>query len=245
MTARLITIPFSHYCEKARWALEVCGVAYDEDGHLPLFHYLATLPAGAKRTVPAVIDGKQVIPDSTEIIAWADAQRPGALLPEREADRADALALEDDLDRHLGPATRRWLYFQVLDRKDLDHILLQSLPRWEILALRATRPVAISYLKRSLKVDAAGAERSRVKIDEMFANVGALLGDGRRYLVGDRFTVADLTFAALAAPVVLPPQYGVPLPPLDSFEPAAREQIETWRRSPPGQFALRIYNEHR
>jgi len=49
MSARLITIPFSHYCEKARWALELCGIAYEEDGHLPVFHYAATLRAGAKR----------------------------------------------------------------------------------------------------------------------------------------------------------------------------------------------------
>jgi glutathione S-transferase len=242
---RLITIPFSHFCEKARWALEVCGVPYEEDGHLPVFHYVATMRAGAKRTVPAVIDGKTVVPDSTEIAAWADAKKPGALLPVREADRADALAIEDELDKQLGPATRRWLYFQLLDRKDLDHVLLHGIPRWQRTALKFTRPAAIAYLKRSLKIDAAGAARSREKIDEAFGAVGALLGDGRRYLVGDRFSIADLTFAALAAPVLLPPQYGVPLPGLEVFGPEARERIETWRRSPPGQFALRIYDEHR
>jgi glutathione S-transferase len=243
--ARLITIPFSHFCEKARWALESCDIPYEEEGHLPAFHYLATLRARAKRSVPALIDGKTVVPDSTEIIAWADARRPGTLLPERDTDRADALSIEDDLDRQLGPATRRWMYFQVIDRKDLDHVLLHGVPRWQKTALKVSRPAAIAYLKRSLKIDAAGAERSRAKIDESFAAVGALLGDGRRYLVGDRFTVADLTFAALAAPVLLPPQYGAPMPPIDIFAPAIREQIETWRRSPPGQFALRIYDEHR
>lgn len=245
MTARLITIPFSHYCEKARWALEVAGVPYTEEGHLPMFHYQATLRAGAKRTVPALIDGDRVIPDSTPIIAYADEHRPGALYPTDKGQREDALGIEDELDRQLGPATRRWLYFQLLDRKDLDHILLDNVPSWEKLALRVTRPAAVMWLKRSLKIDAAGAERSREKIDEVFQNVGALLGDGRRYLIGDRFTVADLTFAALAGPILLPPQYGVTLPSLDVLAPAARERVETWRRSPPGQFALRIYAEHR
>lgn len=245
MTARLITIPFSHYCEKARWALDACGIAYEEDGHLPLFHYAATLRAGAKRTVPAMIDGKTVIPDSTPIIAWADARRPGTLLPAADPDRADALALEDEFDRHLGPATRRWMYFQLLDRRDLDHVLLANVPRWESTALRGTRPVAIAYLKRMLKIDAAGAVRSLDKIDDAFASVGALLGDGRRFLVGERFTVADLTFAALSAPVLLPAQYGSPLPALTDFPVETRTRVETWRRSPPGQFALRIYAEHR
>ena len=245
MTARLITIPFSHYCEKARWALEVAGVAYKEDAHLPLFHYTATVRAGAKRTVPALVDGDRVIPDSTPIVAYADEHRPGSLYPTDAALRDEALAVEDQLDRHLGPASRRWLYFQLLDRKDLDHILLAGVPRWEQFALKASRPAAVLFLKRSLKIDAAGAERSRAKIDEAFQAVGAQLGDGRRYLVGDRFTVADLTFAALAAPILLPPQYGASLPTLDVFGPEARAQLETWRRSPPGQFALRIYDEHR
>jgi glutathione S-transferase len=249
MTARLITIPFSHYCEKARWALDLAGVPYREEGHLPIFHYMATLRAGAKRTVPALIVGgngaRTVIPDSTPIIAYADERRPGSLYPPNPGEREEALEIEDTLDRQLGPATRRWLYFQVLDRKDLDHVILHGIPRWEAVALRATRAAAIAYLKRSLKIDAAGAERSRQKIDEAFANVGALLGDGRRFLVGDRFTVADLTFAALAAPILMPPRYGAPMPSLDALTPEARERVEVWRRSPPGQFALRIYAEHR
>ena len=49
MPATLVTIPFSHFCEKARWALELCGVPYEEDGHLPMFHYVAARRAGALR----------------------------------------------------------------------------------------------------------------------------------------------------------------------------------------------------
>jgi glutathione S-transferase len=245
MTARLITIPFSHYCEKARWALDHAGVAYEEEGHLPAFSYAATLRAGAKRTVPALIGGKTVIPDSTPIIAYADQHRPGSLYPANPQEREDVLGIEDELDRNLGPATRRWAYFYLLDRKDLDHILFANVPRWEQLAFKAGRPAAVLLLKRGLKINPEGAERSRQKIDEAFQNVGGLLGDGRRYLIGDRFTVADLTFAALAAPILAPPQYGAALPPIDAFPPAARDQLEIWRRSPPGQFALRIYAEHR
>jgi len=242
---RLITIPFSHYCEKARWALERCGIAYEEDGHLPIFHYLANRFAGAKRTVPVVIAGHTRITDSTEIIAWADGQRPGTLLPEDPAARAEALALEDELDNQLGPATRRWAYFYLLPRKDLDRVLTRGVPRWQTLALKATRPIAVRMMKRSLKIDPAGAERSRRKIEETFGLVSELLADGRRYLVGDRFSVADLTFAALAAPVLLPREHPFGPPPLEEFPPAAREQIEAWRATAAGKFALRIYADHR
>ena len=246
MTAvRLITIPFSHYCEKARWALERCGIAYEEDGHLPIFHYLANRFAGARRTVPVVVAGDTRITDSTAIIAWADTQRPGTLLPTAGAAREEALALEDELDNQLGPATRRWAYFHLLPRKDLDHVITRGVPRWQKLALKVTRPIAVGLLKRGLKIDAAGAERSRAKIEETFGLLGELLADGRRYLVGDRFSVADLTFAALASPILLPREHPFGLPQPEEFAPAPRAQIEAWRATAAGKHALRIYVDHR
>ncbi|MDQ3367844.1 MAG: glutathione S-transferase family protein [Myxococcota bacterium] len=245
MATRLITIPFSHYCEKARWALDRCDLPYEEDAHLPLFHYLPTRRAGGSRSVPVLVDGTTVVADSTDIVGWADAHRPGALLPADPALRADALMLEDDLDTHLGPATRRWAYFQVLPRKDLTDLLTRDVPGWERFALKATRPLAVGYLSRSLKIDAAGAERSRVKIEDTFSRIAQQLGDGRRFLLGDRFTVADLTFAALAAPVLLPREHPSALPPIDGYPAATRAQITAWRATPAGEHALRMYRDHR
>jgi len=245
MAATLITIPFSHYCEKARWALERCGIAYREDGHLPLFHWLAVRRAGAKRTVPVLADGELLLTDSTDIIAWADARRPGTLLPVDPEARAAALALEDDFDRQLGPATRRWAYFHALPRKDLDDQIVHGTPRWQAIALKLSRPLAVRMLSRGLRIDAAGAERSRTKIEETFTRVAELLSDGRRYLVGDRFTVADLTFAALAGPVVAPRERPFGVPALDDLTDDARAQVEAWRASPAGRFALKVYADHR
>ncbi len=244
VTVRLITIPFSHYCEKARWALERCGVAYEEDGQLPLFHYVANRRAGAKRTVPVVVDGEQLVTDSTDIVAWADARKPGTLLPVG-ATRAEALALEDELDQQLGPATRRWAYFHLLPRKDLDHVITRGVPRWQIVALKVTRPLAVGLLKRGLKIDAAGVERSRAKIEEVFERIARRLADGRRYLMGERFTIADLTFASLASPILLPREHPFGLPQPEEFPAAPQEQIKAWRASPAGAFGLRIYSEHR
>jgi glutathione S-transferase len=244
VSVKLITIPFSHYCEKARWALERCNVKYEEDGHLPLFHYIANRRAGANRTVPVVVDGDHLISDSTDIVAWADARKPGTLIPTGDK-RAEALALEEDFDQHLGPATRRWAYFHLLPRTDLDHVITRGVPRWQQLALKAVRPIAVGMLKRGLKIDAAGVERSRQKIEDGFAKVAARLADGRRYLMGERFTVADLTFASLASPVLLPREHPFGLPQPEEFPAGPREQIEAWRESVAGKFGMRLYAEHR
>ncbi len=241
---RLITIPFSHYCEKARWALDRAGVDYIEEGHLPIFHWRANRRVGAGRTVPVLVDGSRVLGDSTEIVEWADQQRPHSLLPTGAA-LAEALALEDEFDRVLGPATRRWAYFHLLSRRELVMRFAVDVPRWETIALRFTRPIAVGMIRRSLKIDEAGVARSHGKIEATLARVSELLGDGRRYLVGDRFSVADLTFAALMVPAVLPSELPARIPAVEDLPAAASTQISAWRATPAGQFALRLYREDR
>ena len=56
MTATLVTIAFSHFCEKARWALDHAGVRYVEERYAPVAHLVGTVPRGVARpprgTVP-------------------------------------------------------------------------------------------------------------------------------------------------------------------------------------------------
>ena len=58
---RLITIPISHYCEKARWALERAGLHYREQRHVQGIHRLAARRAGGGPTVPVLIAPQGVI----------------------------------------------------------------------------------------------------------------------------------------------------------------------------------------
>jgi glutathione S-transferase len=118
-------------------------------------------------------------------------------------------------------------------------------PRWEKSLLKVARPFAVRFLKRGLKIDDVGKERSQKKIDETFERVGDVLRDGRRYLTGDRFTVADLTFASLCAPILLPAEHPVQKFELERFPAEARTQIDQWRHTRAGQFALRLYADER
>lgn len=42
----LITIRGSHYCEKARWALDRCHVPYTEKAYMPMMHILPVAYVG-------------------------------------------------------------------------------------------------------------------------------------------------------------------------------------------------------
>jgi glutathione S-transferase len=71
------------------------------------------------------------------------------------------------------------------------------------------------------------------------------LSDGRRFLTGEHFTAADLTFAALAAPVLLPAECRAVQPALDDLPPAMREEVLRVRNTVGGQFALRLFSQER
>src|SRR5258706_15412958 len=99
MPATLITIRFSHYCEKARWALDRAGVSYDERAYIPGFHQMGTRPRGG-RSVPILVTPHGVLKESTDIVKHADmrAPREKKLYPDDDVLRGEADAFAADLD---------------------------------------------------------------------------------------------------------------------------------------------------
>src|SRR4051812_38230184 len=69
---RLVTIPISHYCEKARWALERAGLPYREERHVQGVHQVASKRAGGHGTLPVLITEHGVFAGSEWIVRYAD-----------------------------------------------------------------------------------------------------------------------------------------------------------------------------
>lgn len=247
MPMRLITIPVSHYCERARWALDHCGVDYVEEQHLQLLHLRAVKKAGGRRTTPVLTGGDELLLDSRLIVEFADtrASDERRLYPSDPAERAQVEEIERGIEGEYGVETRRMAYYYFLQESKLFHKYNGArAPRWERFMMRAGFPLVRSRARAYLKVNDETFARAKTIVAGHLDRVAGLL-DGRRYLVGDRFTAADLTFAALTAPIVAPAEYGTPLPTLDELPPHFREDYEGYRSHPAGQFALRIFREHR
>jgi glutathione S-transferase len=245
----LITIPISHYCEKARWALERAGIPYRERAHMQILHWVAVKRAGGGMTAPVLVTGEgRVLPESDEIVAWADTQvEPGRrLIPSERALADEVRALERDYDARLGPEGRRWMYNEMRGCRDLViKYGPTGVPAWERRALPLAWPVASRVLARYLDITPALAAHSLAEVRATFDEVAERLSDGRRYLAGDRFTAADLTFAALSASVLMPPEYGVPLPQPDELPAAMAVVVRELREHPAGEHALRMFREER
>jgi glutathione S-transferase len=246
--ARLVTIPISHFCEKARWALDRAGVDYVEQPHVQLFHVVAARRAGGGRTVPVfVTDAGTVLADSSEILRWADARLPPGrrLYPDGELG-AEAAELEAWLDGGLGPDGRLWMYHETLPvAQQMGRWALAGVPSWERLAFRVAGPLVDVAIRRALGIDGPKASAALERVEQVFDDVAARLSDGRRFLFGDRFTAADLAFAALAAPVLLPPRYGLPLPPPEAMPDPMACEVRRLRAHPAGAFADRVYGGER
>jgi len=244
----LVTIPISHFCEKARWALDRAGVPYDERRHIQIIHQFAARAAGGGRTVPVLVTTDGVFSESAAIMRYADTYlpEPERLYPAGAAPAAEVASLERRFDEGLGVEGRRWLYHEVFkDTKPFVSYNLNGVPAWERRMFPVVLAPAKVYINRYLDIDDATAAHALELVDAELDAVGELLSDGRRYLTGERFTAADLAFAALAAPLVVPAEYGTPLPQPDEMTPAMAAHVLAWREHPAGRFATRLFAEQR
>ena len=244
--ARLITIPLSHYCEKARWALDRVGLPYQEEPHAPLFHRLATRRRG-RGTVPVMVDASGCFVDSTEILVHADAVGGGGrLYPSDALLRREVEVLEERFDTELGPHTRRWAYKHLLPHAQLLRSLWsRNVPWIEARLLPPITPLARHLVYAGYKITPESAQRSLERVQGVFRQVDQQLSDGRRFLTGERFSAADLTFAALAAPLLLPVECCAVQPTFESVPTAMRAEILRFRNTTAGRFALRMFSEER
>ncbi len=245
---RLVTIPISHYCEKARWALDRAGMIYREERHVQGIHRLAARRAGGGMTVPVLVTPERAIGESAEILDWVDERTAPErrLFPTAGDDRRRVEELCLRLDEQLGPAGRRLMYVHMLAQRDLMlRFNNQGVPAWEDRALRWGWPLAVRFVSRALEIRPGVDEQDEATVWRELDFVAGLLADGRPFLCGESFGAADLTFASLSAAVVVPPIYGVPLPQPDVLTPETASFVRRAREHPAGAYAMSLFAERR
>jgi glutathione S-transferase len=246
----LVTIPFSHFCEKARWALDHARVDYVEEGHTPLLHRRAVARVkGQGGSVPVLtLDGDGVLDDSSLIVRWADARASSdrKLLPSGGRELDEALALERHLDMELAPHVRRFAYFHILpDKARALELMRLSTPTTEHTIVRFAYPLLRRLMERAMRIDADHAERSRDKVRDIFEQMSRRLDDGRPFLMGDRFGAIDIAFAAFVSPLLAPQQHPIRRLTQADFPPGLRAEGLALGDTAAGRFALRVYRDHR
>jgi glutathione S-transferase len=240
-------LELSHYNEKVRWALDYKRVPHIRRSLLPGPHIgTAKRLTGDVSTTPVLtLDGCS-IGDSTRIIAAIEERWPQPPLhPEDQAQRRRALELEEFFDEELGPHIRRAMYHELLSHpKLLLPRFAHGQPRSQRLLLQAGFPALRAAMRRRMDIRPETAAVSRGKVVAAMDRLERETSKGG-YLVGDSFTIADLTAAALFYGVARPPEFPYPMVAHDDLPDSWREFLDSLANRPGGQWVTEIYRRHR
>ena len=134
----MLVIAPSHYCEKARWALQRFSVPFVETPHPPILHMLANVLWGqpVRASVPRLIsaDRSTVLKESKDIMRYVDQQLPAhiKLYPEDLVQRAEVDRLEVIFNESLGKAVRVVVYEHLLPSPEAFHLFADRVTwAWE------------------------------------------------------------------------------------------------------------------
>lgn len=223
---RLITIGPSHFCEKARWALDILNdtpsnpLFFTEDAHPPLLQSISTLDASNNKVsmVPMLVfeddDGtEKIIHDSKEIVSYFCP----FLYPDAHKD--EIVRLETYFGSHVGATIRCYLYNLLICPDYYEPLAkmlsAQSSTIEKVLFMKLLPKGAGSGMKKVMGINPESGARSLKVIRQVFEEVSEMLklkdGSKKKFIMDSEtenvgFTAADLAFCSLASPLIQPPE---------------------------------------
>ena len=241
---KLYTFNISHFSEKARWALDYEGIAYEERVLLPGPHQLVTRRIARRTHVPVLEHDGQYVQGSSAIIDYVAASLGGTKLTAIDpTERAKTLELEKTLDRALGRGVQQVLYSALLkDRRTVIDLWSFGGPFWARGFYGVAYPAIASAVKRMYKTtDVEGVAKAKQRFVTIFDELDAVLAK-QPYLGGDTLNRSDITLAALLAPVCRVPEHRVKWP---AMPPELADVEASLSGRPTWNHVLRMYRDHR
>jgi len=209
----LYQFPISHFCEKIRWALDYKNLNYKIVNMIPGLHIGQTKKMGVKSSVPILEHENNYIQGSSEIIDYLDFSFPDKILtPSEESSIKEANEWERYLANHVGVTVRLCIYNILLDHpKIVKPFFTHNGPWYGNLFLSFAYPKLASKMRYFMKINSETAIEAKkqlsIAVDRLHEHY-----QNNQYLVGKEFTRADLTAAALLAPLSMQPKYGLDWP---------------------------------
>jgi len=245
----IVSARVSPMVELTRWLFERYRISYHEEPHVPILHVLATRRRGGGVEVPVVVGPEGVWAGARDVLNGLDAKsRPGQrLYGEEEGGRTANRALVDRLLDLLLRTVRRYVYAQVLPLKAVLYpVVVDGAPAWERAFVYLLYPLWRKLMGRGLELtpDLVAAARTQI-LAACDVVETELAKRGTRFVGGAEPGVVDITFAALAAPVVFPPRYGAKLPALDALPDELKTFVKQMRARRAGQLLFDTYEAAR
>jgi glutathione S-transferase len=241
---KLLEFPHSHYCEKARWALDYKGIPFQAVAVMPGFHMITVRRYAPDSSVPVLLTHNEVVQGSSEIINYLEQQYPSHSLTPKDADERQAcLAIEHAMDVRLGESIRRILYYRLLAYPDyIRYCFTYPMSELKQVIFRLFYPFLRYKIYQTYVISAAEVEQAKCEFDVAIEEIGGKL-KGREYLVGERFTRADLSIASMLSLLVMPDEH--PFPWTEIPDPQTRVFYDEYHDHPVSEWVRKMYRNHR
>lgn len=252
MNRRLLVFPHSHFCEKARWALDFKGLPYQEEVVMPGVHLKTIRRVAPGTTVPVLIEegtegaADTVIQGSSRIIDYLEQHYPeNSLTPSDAGLRQQCLALESQLATQLGEQLRSIRYHTLLAQPDyLEYCFMQGKPTWKRWLFRGMLPVLKKKIYQAYVVSDTNIDEVKQAFGQAMETLAEQLSD-RQYLVGDTFTRADLSVTSMLSLLVMPQQHPFAWQQAPRVNADTEAALASYQDHPVADWVRRIYRQHR
>jgi glutathione S-transferase len=140
---------------------------------------------------------------------------------------------------------RRYYYSEaIVDHPDsVQPIFTRGLAPSERRSLVENWRLVCQLMIGAMDLGAEQREESRRIVEDELDWLDGLLVDGRRFLLGDRFSRADITAASLLAPLALPKEH--PTYELLEIPPRASADLALWAERPTLAWVRELYRRLR
>ncbi len=245
MDLELLHFRYSPYNEKVRWALDLKRLRHARRSLLPGPHFRTVNKLTGQTATPILRLEDRWIAGSSLILDILDARYPTPpLYPADDRQRAAAVEIERLFDEELGPRMRRPLLATLIqDAGYITRVFAGDKPAYIRLPYRLTFPFAKGLIARgngitgpqSVEDGLAAVETALALVADQSASTG--------YLVGDAFSIADLTAASMLSTLIDMP--GTPMERPKPRPAALVKLIEPWADHPGADWTREIFARHR
>jgi glutathione S-transferase len=196
---RLIDLAFSGWSEKARWALDWKGIPFERVEYMPVIGDLRLWRRTGQAEVPVLLtETGAAIPDSTRIALHLEDTVPEPrLLPARPAERAEALRWQDWAGDTLSTTARAIIGASLAADPAAQLELLPPGAPWLLRAAgRIVAPAGVRVFRWQYDLTRHAVASARARVPGLLETLEQSLARGKRFLVGDSFSLADLAVAS-------------------------------------------------
>lgn len=241
----------SGFSEIARWVLDKNQILYIEKAHAPRIYIKKVNKLTGTNGVgnaPAHVTTDSLVYTAESIIQYYDQRIPieQRLIPNDPVKQAEVMKLYHSFIDDLNQYVWQYLYTELFrSRKEAIKLLKRNVPFLD----RLKYTFFYGSYKRALieqwNIKDKEPVEFLIEIKKILTKVEELLGDGRRYLTGEKMTAADIAFASIMAPLLIPDEFGGSIVKINEISEELRQEVYDLRATVAGQFVLGIYIEDR